>query len=335
MTPDYQRIDELVKNATEILIVQADNPDADSLGSALALEQVIGDLGSKPLLYCAVDIPGYLHYLPGWDRVERELPSNFDASIIVDTSTLTLLEKLVTSNGIRQLAAKPCVVLDHHQTVSNDISFASITVCDPHRSSTGELIYDIATALHWPMSVSCKQHLMNAILGDTQGLSNSLATSKTYRIMADMIDSGVDRSRLEESRRAFGKMPQSIYRYKAELIKRTEFYVDGRLALVSIPQSEINDYSPLYNPAPLIQNDMLQTEGVGIGIVLKIYNDGHVTGAIRANPTFSVAAELAEHFGGGGHAYASGFKVKDSRSFEDIKMECIQQATELLSKVGK
>ena len=86
------QVSELIDKASRIVIIQADNPDADSLGSALALEYILGDIGKKPYLYCAVDVPAYLHYLPGWDRVDREMPNLYDLSIIVDAATVTLLK---------------------------------------------------------------------------------------------------------------------------------------------------------------------------------------------------------------------------------------------------
>ncbi|MDB5186011.1 MAG: Phosphoesterase, partial [Candidatus Saccharibacteria bacterium] len=57
------KINELVKDAHKIVIIQADNPDGDSLGSALALEQILGEMGTEPYMYCGVDMPGYLRYL--------------------------------------------------------------------------------------------------------------------------------------------------------------------------------------------------------------------------------------------------------------------------------
>ena len=89
-----EKIQAVLAAAKHVVIVQADNPDADSLGSALALEEILGEMGKQTTLYCGVDMPGYLHYLAGWDRVEKDLPKQFDASIIVDASTMTLLEKL-------------------------------------------------------------------------------------------------------------------------------------------------------------------------------------------------------------------------------------------------
>jgi phosphoesterase RecJ-like protein len=308
MYEDASKVNEIVEAADKVVIVQADNPDADSLGSALALESILGEMGKEPYLYCGVDIPNYLKYLPGWDRVQSDLPNKFDAG-------------------------KPCAVLDHHQTVENIVPFATVIINDPERASAGELIYILAKQLGWPLPLEAQQAIMNSILGDTQGLSNSLASSETYRIIAEMIDSGVSRPELEEVRREYGKMAPEIFKYKAELIKRADFMADGKLAYVTITQAEINKYSPLYNPAPLIQGDMLQTSGVLVAIVFKRYDDGKVLGAIRSNQSAPVAAEIAVHMGGGGHVFASGFKTL-GRPFEEVKTGCLNFASELLAKIG-
>ncbi len=331
--PDTDKIKDIIEAANTIVIVQADNPDADSLGSALALEQILHDLGKTPYLYSGAEMPGYLRYLTGWDRVEKELPNKFDASIIVDASTMTLLEKLTKSNQQGWLASKPCIVLDHHEIVDNKVPFSTVEINDHNRSSTGELIYLISKQLGWNMSQVAQENIMHSILGDTQGLSNQLATAETYRIMADMIEAGVDRPYLEEKRREYSKMPLSIFRYKADLIKRTEFKENDSIALLVIPQDEINKYSPLYNPGPLIQGDMLQTKNVRVAIVLKYYDDKKVTAAIRANIGAPIAAGLAEHFGGGGHKYAGGFKTSPNQDIDKIKQECFDKSIELLKQI--
>jgi len=330
MYTETDEIKKIVDAAERIVIVQADNPDGDSLGSALALEHILGDMGKQPYMYCAVDMPGYLRYLSGWDRVQFELPKQFDASIIVDASTMTLFEKLVQSGQQSKLASKPCIVLDHHEVVENGVPFATTTINDHTRASAGELIYMVAQQLSWPLSVAAQEYIMSSILGDTQGLSNQLASAQTYRIMADMIEAGVDRPTLEELRRSYSKMPESILRYKGELIRRAEISGNGTIASVVIPQAEINQYSPLYNPAPLVQGDLLQTTDVQVAIVFKSYDDGRVTGAIRCNPGAAIAANLATHLGGGGHAFASGFKVTDGRSVSEVKKDCLDYAAQLL-----
>jgi phosphoesterase RecJ-like protein len=331
MYPEASEIKKHIDAATRIVIVQADNPDGDSLGSSLALEQILGDLGKEPSMYCAVDMPTYLRYMSGWDRVEKELPHAFDLSIIVDASTMTLFERLQGTPDQKRLAAKPCLVLDHHSVVEHPIPFATLTINDSGRASAGELIYILAQALEWPLSLAAQEFLMSSILGDTQGLSNDLASAETYRIMGAMVEAGVSRPHLEELRREYGKMPLEIYTYKATLIAHTEFSDKGRIASVTVPQSEINRFSPLYNPGPLIQGDMLQTRDVSVAIVFKRYDDGKITAAIRCNPGVGIAAELAGHFNGGGHPYASGFKITDGRDFSDLKQACLKKASELLA----
>jgi phosphoesterase RecJ-like protein len=332
---EAEAIKQIVDDAKTIVVLQADNPDADSLGSSLALEHILGDQGKSVVLYCAVDIPGYLHYLPGWDRVGHELPRQFDASIIVDASTFTLFEKLQSSGEMHWLSTRPSVVLDHHATVENRIDFARVTLYDEHTSSCSELVCNLSSQLNWHIDPEAGACLMTGILGDTQGLSNDLASADTYRVMADLVDLGVDRPTLEEQRREYNRMSYDIFRYKAKLIDRTELAADGRIAYVTVPQAEITTYSPLYNPVPLIQNDLLNISGVMLTIVFKQYNDGKVTGAIRANSGYAVADKLAEHMGGGGHPYASGFKQVTRRPFNEIKSECLSFATKLLSNIDK
>lgn len=327
---EFEQVAKLVEQFDRILIVQADNPDADSLGSALALEAILTEQGKKIVMYCGVDMPGYLKYLEGWSRVSKDMPAEFDLSIIVDASAKVLFEKSIRGGVFKPIESKPCIVLDHHRETANDLEFAVQVINKPEASSTCELIYEIANGLKWTQPLDALAYIANGILGDTQGLSNQLATAQTYRVMAELIEKGVDRPALEEARRAQSKMPEPIYRFKAKLIMQTEFAANGRIAYATVNQQEINTYSPMYNPGPLIQSDMLQVEGVMLGIVFKVYDNGTITGMIRANNGAEIADKLAANFGGGGHAYASGFKVTNGRSFGEIKSECIAIATGLL-----
>jgi len=121
-----QDIKAFIDAAHKIVIMQADNPDGDSLASSLALEQILGDLGKETYLYCGVDIPLYLKYLPGWDRVSKEVPAQFDASIIVDTSADSLFAALDSSGQKSWIAAKPCLVIDHHEVEPTKIGRAHV-----------------------------------------------------------------------------------------------------------------------------------------------------------------------------------------------------------------
>ena len=140
---------------------------------------------------------------------------------------------------------------------------------------------------------------------------------------------------LEERRREMMRKSPELVHYKGRLLQRVEYFSDNRIATVTIPWEEIEKYSPLYNPPMLLLDDMRLSENTDVAIGFKLYNDGHVTAKIRCNYGRGIANDLAQHFGGGGHAYASGFKVTDGRPFNEIKSECIAYATELLDKLDK
>jgi len=325
------KLNSIIDSSKTVLIMQADNPDSDSLGSAVALENIFDKLGIEAILYCGVDIPNYIKYIDGWDRVSKDIPNNFDASILVDVSTMTLFEKL-SDTDIRKLSSKPSIVIDHHTVSSNPVTFSDLQIIDNTNASTGQLIYSIGKKLKWPMDKKALELIANTILGDTQGLTNDLATADTYRIMAELIEAGVNRPELENKRKEFNKMTEAIFEFKADLMKKTHFAYNNKISHVTISQSEINQYSPSYNPSALVLPEMLQTEDVVVAIAFKEYDDGRITAAIRCNPGAAIANQLADHFGGGGHTYASGFKVTNM-NIDNLRKECLDKAQELLIKL--
>lgn len=331
--PQADQISQLIGDAQNIVILQADNPDGDSLASALALEQILGDLDKEPFMYCGVDMPAHLKHLPGWDRVQKDLPSQFDLSIVVDTSSDGLFETLHKTAQKHWVASKPCIVLDHHATEAS-ISFATV-ICNQKVVATGELIYELAQQLSWPLNQTAKEMLAASIMSDSLGLTSEGTGARSIHIIGELVETGVSLAKLESLRRDLMRKPAILAAYKGELLQRVEYHSDDRIATVAIPWEEIQKYSPIYNPSILVMDDMRMTENTDIAIAFKIYQDGKITGKIRANYGISIADKLAEAFGGGGHRYASGFKVTDGRPFSQIKSECITRATELLDELSK
>lgn len=326
--PEAEQIGTLVEEATKIVVLQADNPDGDSLATSLALEHILGDMGKEVVLCCGVDIPTYLRYLEGWDRVTKDVPQQFDLSIIVDTSADSLIETLEISGQKQWLKTRPCIVIDHH-AVESSIPYATV-VCNQKAVSTSEVVYELAQQLAWEISLPAAEMLSVAIMSDSLGLVSEGTSARSIEIISKLVEQGVSLAKLENDRRAMMRKSPELIKYKGELLQRIEYYSDNRIATISIPWEEIQKYSPLYNPSMLVIDEMRMSEGTDIAIAFKIYQDGKVTAKIRANFGITIAGKLAEAFGGGGHPYASGFKVTDGRPFNEVKSECIKLATELL-----
>lgn len=330
--PEAGQIRDIISGSKTIVIVQADNPDTDSLASALALEQILDKLGKEPLLFCGVDLPSYLSYVPGSDRVLRDFPKKFDASIIVDTASDSLLEKIETNHAKSWMAAKPVIIIDHHSTEPT-IDFANV-VCNHPAVATGEIIYELAQQLEWNLNGEAKDFISMAILSDSLGLMSEGTSSRSIQIIAELVDGGVNLSKLDNLRRMTMRREPELIAYKGRLLQRVEFYSDNRIAMLTIPWEEIEQYSPLYNPPMLVMDDMRLAKGTDVAICFKVYRDGKVTAKIRCNYGIGVANKLAEYFGGGGHSYASGFKITDGRSYDDIKLATVSKAAELLDNLA-
>jgi phosphoesterase RecJ-like protein len=196
--------------------------------------------------------------------------------------------------------------------------------------STGEIIYELAKQLNWPLNIEAKSMIAVSILSDSLGLVSEATSARSIHIIAELVEGGVKLAQLDHDRKKLMRKSPEILNYKGKLLNRIEYYADNRVAMVVIPWEEIEKYSPYYNPSMLVLDEMRLVEGVDVAIAIKHYPDGKITGKIRTNYGKDIAGDLAVHFGGGGHPYASGFKLTKSESLQTVKDECVAVATRLL-----
>ena len=323
---EFEIAKNLIEKASEITIIQAENPDGDSLGSALALEEILGEVGKEVQLFCPVDIPKYLRYFSGWDRISDNLwPS--DLFVIVDTASQILLSKIWENPLYRNLLEKtPILVIDHHTDATPDLEFSHEIILK-EASSCAEVIFDFAKNSGFEINQQAAEHLMGAILSDTLGFSTQNVSPETFEIASQLTKLGASTAKIEEARREFSKKSPEILEYKGELIRRIEYFLDGKLAVVHIPWDEIKKYSDKYNPSILVIDEMRLVEGVEVCVAIKTYPDGKLTGKVRTNSP--VAADIAGYFGGGGHAYAAGFRVYEK--YDEILRELLVATERILN----
>ena len=326
----YDVFSKFIQGKEQICVIQAENPDGDSLASAIALDYLLGD--KEISLYCPVDIPKYLHYFTDWSRVTNDFDYKADGYIIVDTAAEVLLSKLLDDAAIKnRLYSAPVLVIDHHETPDN-LNFpheSIIEICP----ACAEIIYHIAKNQKLDISKETAEVIFQGILSDTLGLTSATVTAETFEIAAELTRLGADISNLEDRRREFMKKSPRILDYKADLIKRIEYHLDGILSTVHIPWDDIREYSDEYNPNVLILEEMRLVEGVEVAIAIKTYPDGKLTGKIRCASDAPVADKIAGYFGGGGHPYAAGFRTYDT-SYEETIRELIKITPEILNEEG-
>lgn len=325
----YHKFSEFLNGKNRICIIQAENPDGDSLGSAISLDYLLE--GKEVSLYCPVDIPKYLHYFKDWSRVTNEFDFRADGYIIVDTAAAILLSKLLDDSAIKNcLYTKSVFVLDHHET-TDDLDFPHESIIEVLPSCTN-LIYKIATAENITINKDAAEAIFQGLLSDTLGLTSSSVTAETFEIAAALSKLGANVSELEEARREFMKKSPRILDYKADLIKRIEYSLDGTLATVHIPWDDIREYSDEYNPNVLILEEMRLVEGVQVAVAIKTYPDGKVTGKIRTSTDAPIAEKIAGYFGGGGHPFAAGFRTYDT-TYEDVVRDLVNIVPQFIGEI--
>jgi phosphoesterase RecJ-like protein len=329
----FEDAKKLVEDAKRVVVIQGENPDGDSLGSSLALEEILGDLGKEVVMYCAINVPTYLGYIKGGDRVTSDFPRDFDLSIIVDTASATLLERAIAPENVSLIKKHPSLVIDHHVT-EGDIPFAYLAMTDSTMVATGELIYTWAQNVGWKVNQQASEHLAISILADSLGLVTENTTSHSIRAIADLVDGGASLATIDNRRREFMKKPAKILEYKGRLLQRVEYFNDSTLALIHIPWDEITEFSHQYNPSVLVLDEMRLVNDVRVAIALKTYPDGKVTGKIRCNSGSKVAEQIAGYFGGGGHAYVAGFRTY-SDNYEEVKHDLIRTVDRILTEYDK
>ncbi len=322
----FDKSTQLITEAKKIIIIQAENPDGDSLGSSLALEEILGDLGKDVVLYCPVEIPKYMRYIQGWDRVVSDFDTSADLAIIVDTTADVLMSKVLLAPGVRHfLETRSVLVIDHHTETEPNLSFPYELLIE-EAPAASQVIYHLAVEAGWSVNQQAAENLMVALQSDTLGLTTPNVQPESFKVAGELTALGASVATIEERRREFMKKPQEILAYKGRLIERVEYFCDGRLALVRIPFEEIQAYSDAYNPSVLVLDEMRLVIGVELAVAIKTYPDGKLTGKLRSNSPIS--SDVAGYFGGGGHKYAAGFRVYESE--DQVVRELVEATSKAL-----
>lgn len=318
---------ELISHAKRIVVIQAENPDGDSLGSSLALEEILGDLGKEVSLHCPVDVPKYLRYVSGWDRVTLDFDHKADLAILVDTVSETLLSKTLEIPGARHfLETHPVIVIDHHGEVESSLSFDHTFLLDEKAVATGEALYRIAAENKWPINPHAAESMLIAMLSDSLGFTTPNTTADSFFVASKLIELGAEPASIEIRRREYMKKSAEILQYKGRLLERIEYALEGSLAIVHIPWEDIQAYSDQYNPSVLVLDEMRMVYDVQVAVAIKTYPDGKATGKLRTNTP--VADKIAGFFGGGGHKYAAGFRIYES--YDTLRSELVAATDKIL-----
>ena len=175
---------ELVKaldDASHILIIAHVEPDADSMGSALAMYTHVLRLHKKVSLYCKTEkMNPTLQFLPFFEKVKHTLPKDYDLAMSFDCGTAKRL-------GIEPTCA--LVNVDHH--ISNE-NYGTINLIDSSAISTTQVLYDFFKDNDIKINAKMATCLFSGLIDDSQNFTTDKTDARAFLMAADLIKSGAD-----------------------------------------------------------------------------------------------------------------------------------------------
>ncbi len=313
--------------AGRIVILTHYRADADTLGSAVALSEMLTSLGKKVKIYNGDLIPERLTFLTDMGDFEKD--GNFKPDLImsVDVASAGMLGALRDEYGNNTE-----ISIDHH---IKGTAFAEYTFVEDS-GSCAEIIFELSQVL----CDFCGNDLINknaatalyaAISSDTGSFKYESVTSETHKIIAALLEKGIDHA--EISRRLFDTNTKTQVKATGIAINALKFYANGKIALISFTQKMLSDNGLKRDDIESIIDIARKIEGVEIGISVKQAeeNANEYKVSFRSKRYADVSA-LAAEFGGGGHIRAAGCTLIAPNADEAERM--IAEAAEKYIKKG-
>ncbi len=316
-----KRFDEVIreiKKGGKFLTVSHVSPEGDAVGSLLGITLALRSLGKDVTAYLEDPVPEVFEFLPGAGTIVHSLEGAgpFDATFAVDCGQKERLGK-----GFMKLKEPGLIInIDHHAT--ND-RFGGINVVEPDASAAGELVYDLVKAASIKITRDIATNLYVAIHTDTGSFRYSSASAESFMKAGELVKAGVNP--WEISRRVYENYPARKYKLLGLVLSTLDIInigggKDGSVATLIVTLDMFRSTGAEKDLADGFVNYARGIEGVGIGMLFREISAGEYKVSLRSKGDVDIA-EIAMHFGGGGHRNAAGFTLKGS--LEEVKARVI------------
>jgi len=304
MAIDWKPFRQIVDSHERFTLTSHVRPDADAVGSELALATFLDRLGKQVDIVNPSAMPSGILFLDPEDRVKKYGPkstqqvlSNADVHIVVDTSAWVQLQDV--GKVIRKSDAMK-VVIDHHLS-SDDLD--AIEFKDTSCEATGRLIFDLAKAMQWELTKDVATYLFCAIATDTGWFRFSSTNAGTMHVIGDIMAAGANPTEIYQQ--LYEQNTLARLHLHGRTLARIQTACDGRLAYTSVTQNDFKETGAGPADTEEIVNECLRIKGTEIAFIAVEQQNKQIKFSLRSRTDNDVAA-IAETFGGGGHKQAAG-----------------------------
>jgi phosphoesterase RecJ-like protein len=299
----HDRFRAFIDNRSEFLILSHLDPDADAIGSCLALAWALRGMGRVAEVVTEDPLPESLRFLPGADTVRRpaEVGRVFEAAFVLDCSDL---DRVGTSS--RRLLGPDAAVasVDHH--VAND-GFGEPRLVNVEASSTAELVCEVLDAYGAPLEAEIAACLYAGLVSDTGGFRFQNTTPRALRLGARLVEHGARPSWTAEM--LYGRKSAPSLRILGLALSTLESKSQGQVGALTLSREMFAAAGAEPGDADGIVQFAKALNGARVGVLIQEAAPGEVRLSFRSDGTVDVN-EVAGRFGGGGHRNAAGARVK-------------------------
>lgn len=307
---------ELLSKHKNIIITTHVNPDGDAIGSSLALKNFLDKLGHEINVIVPNDYPEFLKWMKNSNSIinfssskdlSKKLIADADIIFCLDFNNLSRINDL--GDLISNSSSKK-ILIDHHLDPED---FYDLKIHDVKASATAELIYDLLFELDSSLiDKDISDCIYTGILTDTGSFKFSSTSSKVHRIVADLIDRGVDISSISNKiydTNSIDKLKLIGY----SLSQKLELTCNGNAAYIVLSRQDLLNHNFKKGDTEGLVNFALSISNVNMATLI-IETKERIKFSFRSIGTFSVNKFARNHFNGGGHKNASGGSLENKLS---------------------
>ena len=316
-----KKISKAIKKFDKFLISAHINPEGDSVGSQIAVASLLNRLGKEAVILNESSVPHVLQFMKGTESILKEIPKDFDfqTAIILDCPDLTRLGKIaeyVTED-------KVIINIDHH--ISNE-NFGDYNWVEPNASSAAEIVFELFKAFKMKIEYDEAIAIYAAIMTDTGSFKYTNTSSKTHKIIAELIDVGVKPYEVYTKIYESGSLQDtSLLGEALQTLKVTD---DGKISWLWVTKEMLKKTKASLEGTEGIINFARSIDGVEIAVLFReTGTENRVKVSFRSKGKIDVN-KLASFFGGGGHVTASGCTVFGK--IEEVEKKVLEKSQKMV-----
>ena len=321
----YQEIISKIQEAKNILLISHIGPDGDTIGSTLAMANIINSNFENKNVHFVIQhkVPDIYKFLPNTDNAiltNREVEiSCYDLAIGIDCAAkkrMGYFEPIFDK-------AKFKINIDHHETNN---AYGDINAIVGNASSTGEILFDFAKKTDLKITKDAAICLYTAILTDTGAFRYSNTTANTLFVASQLIEKGANAHDIYEA--CFEARPLEMLKVSSQALANAKFICENKIAYSVVDRKMLDEFNAKDEHLEGIPEILRGAMPVEISFVLKETIKGEAKFSFRSK-TIDVAS-LCEEFGGGGHKLAAGCVL--NTTLEDALKQVLPKVQSLVEK---